>query len=60
MATLIIENVDLDLLDKQRLELVGLSLGERSVNDCPGLEGIIEMLDAWSDRRAADGDDVSK
>lgn len=31
--------------------MVSLLLGKRYVNECPGLEGVVEMLDEWSDKR---------
>jgi hypothetical protein len=57
-GTLVIEGVNFKLLEKQRLELVGLSLGQRSVSECDALEGIIEMLDVWSDKRLKEMKDV--
>jgi hypothetical protein len=55
--TLVIENVDLDLLDEQRLALfrtihaVEKGLGS-SADDLGLLDGLQNMLDAWSDERA--------
>ncbi len=49
---LIISGVDLELLDKQRIEAREFQMGER--NDTKGLEGILEMLDTWSDKQYFD------
>ena len=48
---LMISNVDLRLLNKQRKELVELKMGERFVDETPALDGIINMLDEWSDKK---------
>lgn len=50
--TLIIENIDLDLLEKQRLELIELYCGGIRPSQCRELPGLINMLDTWSDKRA--------
>ena len=58
--TLIIENVDLDLLEKQRLELIELYCGGIKASQCRELSGLLNMLDAWSDRRAERDDVINK
>ena len=50
MGTLIIEKVDLELLEKQRLDLIKLSSRPDIKSD--SLDGVLSMLDAWSDKRA--------
>ena len=55
MATLEIENVDLKLLEEQRQELINLSgrlfHKEKGIKqtEIDALEGIISLLEAWSD-----------
>ena len=49
MATLIIENVDFELLEKQRKEAREFLSGERQ--DADGIWGILAMIDEWSDIR---------
>lgn len=50
--TLVIKNVDLDLLEQQRISLgrrmLGLTLTEA---DEENLQGLMNMLDDWSDKR---------
>ena len=46
---LIIKNVDLKLLELQRIEAWEYILGQR--DDTDGIEGILMMLDEWSDER---------
>lgn len=47
MTALIIENVDLELLEKQRKEAREFQMGVRQDSD--GLDGILAMLDEWAD-----------
>jgi hypothetical protein len=54
-GTLVVGNVDLELLDEQRLALMRtvVALGNDGVNgDRYLLDGLLNMLDAWSDERA--------
>ena len=51
--TLVIENVDLALLELQRIEAWEYILGQR--DDTDGIEGILMMLDEWSDKRENKG-----
>lgn len=60
MATLIIENVDLDLLEVQRLELIELYCGGIRPSQCRELSGLLNMLDEWSDERADNDNAVNK
>jgi hypothetical protein len=51
-GTLVIENVDLDMLDQQRLVVAEWICGqEDGWSFPPELDGIINMLDRWSDQR---------
>lgn len=49
--TLIIHNVDLDMLESQRLELAKLLATEMPESQREALEGIVSMLESWSDGR---------
>jgi len=54
MATLVIENVDLDLLEKQRLILIDVVHNMKhndftTEEEDEALEGLLNMLDRWSD-----------
>ena len=58
MSTLIIDNVDLEMLEQQRLTLIEYTFKH---GDVPVLlEGLQAMLDAWSDQRYYDRYDVKK
>ena len=58
---IILENVDSDLLEKQRLALVrvlscvedGVAAGKK---DLKLVTGILNMLDNWSDKRLKEGE----
>ena len=50
---LIIKNVDLELLELQRIEAWEYILGQR--DDTDGIEGILMMLDEWYDKRINKG-----
>ena len=51
-----IENVDLDMLERQRIALRGLHsiLEEITEKQNDALEGILNMLDHWSDNRVGE------
>lgn len=49
--TLIIHNVDLDMLESQRLELTKLLATEMPESQREALEGVVFMLEVWSDGR---------
>jgi len=56
MSALIIHNVDLRALERQRLQLVELSFNDDARKHMTpaqksALDGVINMLDAWSDGR---------
>ena len=55
MADLVIEDIDLELLDQQRLTLAALLMTQKAAGfsraEKEALEGIQTMLDAWSDKR---------
>ena len=56
MSTLVIDNVDLDQLEKQRLvlaELMYYATDDLEQNYINALDGILNMLDEWSDTRAS-------
>jgi hypothetical protein len=60
-GTLLIQNVDMELLDEQRLALMRtvVALGNDGVNgDRYLLDGLLNMLDAWSDGRASASEGV--
>ena len=52
--TLTIKNVDLELLEAQRLDVVNILLNhheEMRPHEVDTLEGILNMLDTWADIR---------
>lgn len=60
-ATIIIENVDLDLLESQRLALrrvidAAIMGRQASREDIREAEGLENMLDVWSDNRYHTGE----
>jgi len=62
--TLVVENVDLDLLEEQRLALarvIECAIKGRQANagDLELSEGVQQMLDAWSDERCLSKGEVS-
>jgi hypothetical protein len=46
MGTIVFDNIDYDLLNKQRLELVNLIWNDKESS----LWGLVNMLDDWYDR----------
>ena len=60
VVTLIIEDVDMGLLEEQRLSLGAATVraGDEGLHLTPdetfALTGIVNMLDAWSDERAGE------
>jgi len=49
--TVTLYNVDTELLEKQRMKLVELLFkGSMTLDQMEALEGVIHMLDEWSDR----------
>lgn len=47
--TLVIDNVDFELLERQRLALWRVINFEATVSDEQLIQGLANMLDAWSD-----------
>ena len=59
MANLVIKNVDLEMLERQRLELALIprtlgTVGLLPTKAVEALDGIQNMLDGWSDQRVKD------
>lgn len=53
MSTLIIDNVDFDMLENQRLKLAEVvSTTPFKAEYQEAMDGLLNMLDDWSDRRA--------
>lgn len=49
-STLVIHNVNLELLEKQRQALIDLEAGLPDGYGLEALQGVIEMLDKWADK----------
>ena len=49
MTTLIIDNINIELLEKQRLILQTIDYNNLTVEQAEALQGIQNMLDNWSD-----------